>query len=151
MNLLERVKKMRGAEAALGLTFAGANDSVNTLPKGTVLLAYSNKTYFCWFRHYEETVFAVTEENQKWQIHPIAYNFREFLRLIIACGSAELCARSVLLTEKTFLTEQEALRRRINPGLKEIRDTLAIVPIEDPYRYTHTIGQIIDCSRIGRK
>lgn len=151
MNLLERVKKIRGAEAALGLTFAGFSDSAGNLPKGAVLLGYSDKTLFCRFRHYEETVFAVTETNHTWQIHPIAYNFREFLRLIIACGCAELCARSVHLSEDTFLKELDAQRHKTAPGLKVIRDALAVTPIEDPYRYTHMVGQIIDCSRIGRK
>lgn len=151
MNLLESVKKMRGAEAALGLTFADFDCTEESLPKGARLLAYSNKSYFCFFKHYEETVFAVTEVDQKWQILPIAYSFREFLRLIAACGCAELCARSVLLSEEIFLTEQDAQWRKYNPTLKALRDALELAPIEDPYQYTHMIGQIIDCSRIGRK
>lgn len=151
MNLLEKVKKMRGAEAALGLTFANHGKKGFVLPKGARLLAYSDNTYFCFFQHYEETVFAVTEDDTGWVIRPIAYNFPEFLRLIAACGCAELCARSLRLPEETFLTEQDAQWRRYPPALRILRETFDIIPIDDPYRYTHTVGQIIDCGRIGRK
>lgn len=142
---------MRGAEAALGLTFADHGKTDLVLPKGARLLAYSDSTYFCFFQHYEETVFAVTEVDIRWIIQPIAYSFPEFLRLIAACGCAELCARSVQLPEEIFLTEQDAQWRRYHPGLRTLRDALDIIPIDDPYRYTHTIGQIIDCGMIGRK
>lgn len=142
---------MRGAEAALGLTFAEYDPADYSLPKGSSLIGYSNKTYFCFFKHYEQTVFSVTEVGKKWQIFPIAYNFEDFLRLIAACGCAELCARSVWLSEDTFLIEQDTQWRKCNPALKNLREALELTPIENPYQYTHAIGQIIDCGRVGRK
>lgn len=141
---------MSGSEAALGLTFADRDPADHRLPKGAILIGYSSRMYFCFFRHYEQTVFAVTEAGQKWHICPIAYNFEDFLRLIAACGCAELCARSAWLSEETYLTEQDVQWRKCNPALKNLREALELTPIKNPYQYTHTIAQIIDCSRIDR-
>lgn len=150
-NLLEYVKRIRGAEAALGLTFATKDRMDARLPEGSRLLGYSHQTYFCFIEGYQETVFAVDDQPEgKWQAWPVAYSFAEFLRLILACGSAELSARIVKLSEEAYGRELDRQLRTPKPDLLKLQQILDLTPIPDPYGYARTVERLIDCEKIVR-
>lgn len=150
-NLLEYVKRIRGAEAALGLTFATKDRMDTPLPEGGRLLGYSHQTYFCFIEGYQETVFAIDDQpGGKWQAWPVAYSFAEFLRLIFACGSAELSARIAKLSEEAYGGEMDRQWRTPNPELLKLQQILDLTPIPDPYAYARTVGRLIDCGKIVR-
>ena len=152
MNLLERVKRIRGAEEALGLTLTTKDYTGAHLPEGSRLIGYSDNTYFCFVEGYLETVFAVDDQrDQEWRTWPVAYSFREFLRLILACGCAELSAQSARLSENEYGRQLELEWRRPHPDLIRLRDKLSLTPIQNPFVYTHMAAQIIDCSKIVRR
>ena len=152
MDLLERVKKIRGAEETLGITFSTKDDLNARLPIGAKLFGYTDSLYLCFVAGYQETVFAVDymadHELRAW---PVAYDFQEFLRLIFACGSTNLAAISGIITENEYERAFELEAQRSHIGLNKLCELLSLTPIQDPYTYTHTIGQVLDCSRIIRK
>lgn len=151
MNLLERVKSIQGAEEALGLTLTTKDRMGARLPEGSRLLGYSDQTYFCYIEGYLDTVFAVADQPEhEWSVWPVAYNFREFIRLILACGCAELSARSARLSENEYGRRMDLEWRRPHTDLIRLGDKLSLTPIQNPYGYTRMIGQLIDCRRINR-
>ena len=143
---------MRGAEDTLGLTFATKDQMGAHLPQGSKLLGYSHQTYFCFIEGYLETVFAVDDQpDHEWSVWPVAYSFREFLRLILACGSAELSAQCARLSENEYGRQLELEWRRSHHDLDGLGRRLSLTPIRDPFAYTHMAGQLIDCTRIVRR
>ena len=143
---------MRGSEDALGLTFTTKDQMGAHLPEGSKLLGYSHQTYFCFIEGYMETVFAVDDQPEhEWCVWPVAYSFREFLRLILACGSAELSAQSARLSENEYGRQLELEWRRPHHDLDGLGHRLSLTPIRDPFAYTHMAGQLIDCRRIARR
>lgn len=152
MNLLERVKRIRGAEEALGLTLTSNDHMGAHLPEGSRLLGYSDQTYFCYIEGYMETVFAVDDKAEhEWCVWPVAYSFREFIRLILACGCAELSAQSARLSENEYERQLDLQWRRPHPDLIRLQDELSLTPIQNPFAYTHMAGRIIDCSKLVRR
>ena len=152
MDLLERVKKIRGAEEALGITFTTKDNLNAQLPAGAKLFGYTDSLYLCFVAGYQETVFAVHDmPEHEWRAWPVAYDFQEFLRLIFACGSANLAAISGIITEDEYGREFELEAQKSHAGLNKLSELLSLMPIQNPYTYTHTIGQVLDCSRIIRK
>lgn len=138
MSMLDRVKNICGAETALGIRFCSPEAARSRLPQGSRIFGAAGENLFFFAEGYQETVFALDMDTG--DIHPLAYDFSEFLRLILACGSAE----SVAGTERKDSRELGTFQ----PGLRELQEVLNLTPIRNPGEYVRTIGQVIDCSRI---
>lgn len=152
MDLLERVKKICGAEEALGITFSTKDVQGARLPVGAKLIGYTDSIYLCFVAGYQETVFAVDDmPDHEWRAWPVSYDFREFLRLIFSCGSTNLAAMSGIITPIEYERAFELETQKSHTGLKRLCEILSLTPIQDPYAYTHTVGTVIDCSRVIHK
>lgn len=149
MNLLEKVKKIRGAESAIGMTFGGAAlDS--GLPVGSRLIGYTNSVYFCFVEGYLDTVFAVDPEHEPYAT-PLAYNFADFLRLLLACGSAQVAAAAAYDNQDAFRAVFSAEQRYPHTDLQTIATSLGLKALSNPYDYARNVRRVIDCSRIVRR
>lgn len=53
-----------------------------------MVIGWENSIHYCFIKGYRDMVFAVNPETcvDKY-VYPLAGNFKEFLRLILACGS----------------------------------------------------------------
>lgn len=150
MDFFEMLKKIQGAEAALGFSFTCSPQMNLYLPYGSKPIGQAGQILFCCIEEYQETVFAVdTDPVNARKAYPIAYDFREFIRLIIACGSAEMVARAGQLPKNEYevllRSEWENCNHR---DLKRLQAELELTPVQDPFEYVKTVGQVIDCSRI---
>ncbi len=140
MSMLDRVKNICGAETALGIRFCFPEAARSYLPQGSRIFGAAGESLFFFAEGYQETVFALDKDTG--DIHPLAYDFSEFLRLILACGSAESVAGT---DRKASAPGQSGIPQ---PGLRELQEVLNLTPIRNPGEYVRTIGQVIDCSRI---
>ena len=146
MDLLAQLKRLSGADAALGLRFARGNEYAPLLPDGARLLGYTDSVYFCFIEGYQNTVFAVMDKmGFGTYVYPLSYDFRDFLRLIRSCGSAEMVAKAGIRSREQFRKE---LPEQCSKALERLCDRFDIAPVEDPYAYVQTVGQVIDCSPI---
>ena len=134
--MLDRVKNICGADTALGIRFCSPEAARSRLPQGSRIFGAAGESLFFFAEGYQETVFALDKDTG--DIHPLAYDFSEFLRLILACGSAESVAG----------TDRKASADDPQTGLRELQEVLNLTPIRNPGEYVRTIGQVIDCSRI---
>lgn len=138
-DLIERVKRIRGADRVLGLRFCSRTAYADCLPEGARLFAETDNALLCFIEGYQQTVFAV--ELPSAFVRPLAYDFTEFLRLVFACGSADRAAAPL----------EEVPVKPLDfsgTGLKKLQIHLGLTPITKPAAYLYTIGQVLDCRRI---
>ena len=108
--------------------------------------------HFCTVKGLDDIIFAVNPTYEPGDyVHPVARNFEDFLRLILAFGSAELSAQSARLSENEYGRLLELEWRRPHHDLDGLGRRLFLTPIQNPFTYTHMAGQLIDCTRIVRR
>lgn len=146
MELLDQIQKIHDSEKLLGLRFYREAVYFPMLPANSRLIAYADPFYFCTLDGYQNTIFAVAAKSGYGSdICPLAYDFREFLRLILACGSAAIAAKAGFCSREVF-----SLIRSDSScaALKKLSMELSLSPVSDPYTYVQTVRQVIDCSGI---
>ena len=73
-------------------------------PKGAEVIGWENGIHYCFIRGYGEMVFAVNPEScAEENVYPLAVNFRDFLRLLLSCGTTTALEQIVWWTEAQFL------------------------------------------------
>lgn len=122
---------------------------VNAKPIG-----FEGSIMYCFVEGYEEMIFASNPESygDEGQVYPLARNFEDFLRLVVACGSANPVEQIVWMSRAQFenhLKEEQAARTERQKGiLEKIRTELGITPMEDPYAYVKEVQKDFDGSKI---
>ena len=107
--------------------------------------------HFCVSKNFGEIVFAVRPANLPGEyVHPVARNFEDFLRLILACHDTAAIEQCWFMDREVFNSFLEA-----NPptaeGLKcldEIRKKYKLTPMEDPLGYMHRLQEEFDYDSI---
>lgn len=122
-------------------------------PRGTRTIGFENCIQYCFIRGYGETVFAVNPESCADQyVYPLAKNFKDFLRLILACGSTTAIEQIILWTEEQFLqflksADNTPLPQQIKT-LEIISKELRLTPMEEPYAYVKDLQNSLDLSKL---
>lgn len=126
--------------APLGMEKRSDNAPYFCTPKGATILGWAgvDGIHFCFVRGFGETVFAVSPMNSAPNyVRPLARNFNEFIRLLLACGDtafleqawqwsqAQFCA---CVAENSLTGEQKSL-------LAEIEKKTGLKPMENPWQY----------------
>lgn len=122
-------------------------------PKGAEIIGWGSTEgiHYCTVSGWNETVFAVNPSNGAPDyVHPLAENFDDFLRLLLACGDANLLEQAWLWDEPTFLTICEQFQPSDEAALvlSELTDTLQLSPMEHPWQYMRHLQQSFDYSKI---
>lgn len=133
MELLNKLMNNAGTQTALGL-YPEKMETFGQLPKGCSVIGCTDTVQFCRIEGYLDTVFAVSA-NDDYAAVPLAYCLQDFIRLILSCGCAQAAAEGVVNYEGRKKMEKLALRLKL-PLMK------------DPVGYIHTVGQLIDHSKI---
>ena len=100
--------------------------------------------HFCVSKNFGEIVFAVSPMNTPGNfVHPVARNFEDFLRLILACHDTAAIEQCWFMDREVFDSFLEA-----NPPtaegqkcLDEIQKKYKLTPIEDPFGYMHKLQE----------
>ncbi|MEG0914019.1 MAG: hypothetical protein RSG53_10500 [Oscillospiraceae bacterium] len=83
-------------------------------------------------------------------VHPLANSFEDFLRLLLACGSADAL-------EQAWMWDKEQLSAYIKENspnadgqavLSEIASKLSLIPMENPWQYIKELQNAFDYSKI---
>ena len=73
----------------IGLEPGGDENNYFCAPRGANIIGWAgvDGIHFCFIRGFGETVFAVSPMNTPGNtVHPLARDFKDFLRLLLACG-----------------------------------------------------------------
>ena len=107
--------------------------------------------HFCITKGFEEIIFAVSPMNTPGNyVHPVARNFEDFLRLILACHDTAAIEQCWFMDREVFEGFLEA-----NPPtaegqkcLDKIQKKYKITPLEDPFQYMHKLQDEFDYDSI---
>lgn len=115
-------------------------------PLDATVIGWENSIHYCFIQGYRDMVFAVNPEPcvDKY-VYPLAMNFKDFLRLILACGSTTAVGPIIGWSKEQFeaflhsgdnvmLPEQKEVLNRIQTELK-------LTPKENPYEYVKAVQE----------
>ena len=120
-------------------------------PRNATVIGWENSIHYCFIRGYRDMVFAVNPEScvDKY-VYPLAMNFKEFLRLILACGSTTAVEQIIGWSKEQFENFLHSEDNTLLPEQKEVLDRiqaeLKLTPKENPYEYVKAVQeQYGDC------
>ena len=120
-------------------------------PVGAQVIGWENGIHYCFIPDYGEMVFAVNPEScVEEPVYPLAANFRDFLRLLLACGTTTAIEQIVWWTEgqfRAFLAAEPAPPERM-AVLKQIQQAFHLEPMEEPFSYVKALQTGFDRSKL---
>lgn len=121
-------------------------------PLDATVIGWENSIHYCFIKGYRDMVFAVNPEScVESYVYPLAANFKDFLRLILACGSTTAVEQIIGWSKEQFEEFLHSDDNKIFPEqaevLKIVTEELRIQPMEEPYEYVKAIQEQFD----GRK
>ena len=108
---------------------------------------------YCFLPEYGEMVFACNPESCADQnVYPLAANFEDFIRLILACGTANPVEQIVWMDKNTFeehtASEENISTDEQKAAVQQLQRELGLSPIENPFEYVKAIQKDFDDSKI---
>ena len=122
-------------------------------PLNAIVIGWENSIHYCFIKGYRDMVFAVNPETcvDKY-VYPLAANFKEFLRLILACGSTTAVEQIIGWSKKQFEEFLHSDNNKIFPEqakvLKIVAEELKLQPMEKPYEYVKAAQELFDDGKI---
>lgn len=135
--------------SCLGVERRDDNTPYFCTPKGASVFGWAGMDgiHFCFIRGFGDTVFAVSPENHAPDyVHPVAKDFADFLRLLLACKDAAAAEQAWMWSE----TEFEAFVKDVPPSeeqrevLSEIAEKTGLAPMERPWAYIRRLQEAFD-------
>ncbi len=139
--------------APLGIAASCEETLYFCTPKGARTIGWAgvDGIHFCFIRGFGEMVFAVSPMNPAPNyVHPLARDFSDFLRLLLACGDSAALEQAWqwdLPQFEAFLADNPPTPEQ-NMVLEQIREQTDLSPMEDPWHYLHQLQTSFDYSKI---
>lgn len=118
-------------------------------PKGAHVIGWAgvDGVHYCFVPGFGEMVFAVSPMNTPGDyVHPVARDFKDFLRLLLACGDAAPLDQAYAWDQghfDTFLQENPTTAAQ-EAVLEVIREALSLTPMEQPFAYLKALQEGFD-------
>ncbi len=153
MIAYQKFKELNIDHSAIGL---GQNISYTDYfctPIGAEIIAEAGVEgiHYCIIKGFEQMVFAVSPSALPGEnVHPIAKNFEDLLKLLLACGSMDAI-------EQTYMWDEELFNQYLmdnQPGSKQcaiidvIKETFHIAPMDNPFAYIKELQKSFDYSKL---
>ena len=107
--------------------------------------------HFCVSKNFGEIVFAVSPMNTPGNfVHPVARNFEDFLRLILACRDTAVIEQCWFMDQEYFTgyLDDISITPEAQKCLNEIQKKYKLMPMEDPFQYMHKLQEEFDYDSI---
>lgn len=122
-------------------------------PINATVIGWENNIHYCFIKGYRDMVFAVNPEpSVESYVYPLAMNFKEFLQLILACGSTTAVEQIIGWSKEKFefflISEDNAKYPEQEKVLEKIREVLKLKPKKNPYEYVKAVQEQFDDSKI---
>ena len=122
-------------------------------PVNAAVIGWENSIHYCFIKGYRDMVFAINPEScvDKY-VYPLAMNFKDFLRLILTCGSTTAVEQIIGWSKEQFesflVSEDNSKQPEQERVLTEIKKVLKLEPKENPYEYVKSVQELFDDSKI---
>ena len=155
-TLYEKFNKLKIDGSQIGFEKGETEGGYYCTPIGAKVIGWDNGIHYCYIEGLGETVFCVNPENYGDElVYPIANNFEDFLRLILATYSANTLMQIILWDKSQymdFINDPWEVENRENEEVKSviktISDKLNLTPMENPFEYVKAIQKDFDYSLI---
>lgn len=144
----------RGIDLApLGVERRTSNETYFCTPKGASMIGWAgvDGIHYCFIRGFGEMVFAVSPMNAAPDyVHPIARNFTDFLRLLLACADASALEQAWMWDKDTFedFLEKNPATAEQEKTCAKLSETMKLTAMEQPWVYIKTLQASFDYSKI---
>lgn len=143
------MKSVLALESELGLHLCADSIELPCLPIGSRVICSCEDYIFCFLEGYQYTVFGVRlKKSGTVEFCPLAYDFRDFIRLILSCGSAAVVAELGFRCLESSDSDYVEIGSKGTARLFALADRLGIAPLDNPHCYIMTVTRVIDFSRI---
>lgn len=152
MTAYKKFKELNIAFSRLGLEPGDTHSDYICTPKGAKVIGWAgvDGIHCCFVKGFDEMVFAVNPSNPAGEnVHPLAWNFEDFLRLILACG-LDAAEQAWMWNRGEF----DAFMETYPPGpeqqtaLDGLREGMGLSPMEDPYGYIKEVQSSFDYAQL---
>ena len=139
--------------APVGIQHHKDHTSYFCTPKGASILGWAgvDGIHFCFIRKFGTMVFSVNPmDSAPNYVHPLAKNFADFLRLLLACGHEAALEQAWMWDESQFETflRENPITEEQQQTLSEISEKLKLSPMEQPWAYIKALQSAFDYSKI---
>lgn len=122
-------------------------------PLNAHAIGFEGCIMYCFIEGYGEMVFAANPEScADTNVYPLADDFKDFMRLVLACGSANPVEQIIWMNKAQFEQHIEDERKIQTDKQKFLLDILAkkleLTPMENPFEYVKSIQSDFDDSKI---
>lgn len=158
MTLFERFCELRNNSevdfAAISLEDGSISDPPYfCYPVDAEPIGFEGCILYCFLPAYGDMVFAANPEScADSYVYPLANSFEDFMRLVLACGSANPAEQVVWMNEKQFETHLTEETERQTDGqkaiLKAIESEMLLEAMPNPFMYIKSLQQDFDASKI---
>ncbi len=107
--------------------------------------------HFCTTKGFGQIIFAVSPMNSPGSyVHPVARNFGDFLRLLLACHNTAAIEQCWFMDREVFdqFNSENPPSKAAIACLEAIQKKYKLTPMEDPFSYIHDLQSGFDYSAI---
>lgn len=120
-------------------------------PLGMNVIGWENGIHYGTIEGCGELIFAVNPDSAvDSHAYPLAQNFEDFLRLILACGTTTAIEQIVWMSRERFedFVKQDPRPRGNEDSLRRLQTELKLQPMEQPYDYVKALQESFDSSKL---
>ncbi|HHV08919.1 MAG TPA: hypothetical protein GXX75_01385 [Clostridiales bacterium] len=153
VTMYEKYLKLNIEGSHIGLEYGVGKNNYFCTPKGASVIGWAgvDGIHFCFVRGFGEMVFAVSPMNTPGNyVHPLAQNFKDFLRLLLACGHTAALEQAWRWDQAQFdgFLGENAPTAEQSVALDIIREKLSLTPMDRPFTYIKGLQAGFDYRRI---
>ena len=127
----------------LGVLNSPARARYFCTPRGASVIgaAGASGIHYCFVKDFDEMVFAVSPQNLPGEyVHVLARDFKDFLRLLLACGNPSAIEQAWHIDRKEF----DSLCTSADSEIRGTLASLGVTPMENPFDYIRNLQEELD-------
>lgn len=153
IDLFQQFRKLNIDTSLISLEWQDEIYPYFCYPLNAKAIGFEGSIMYCFIEGYGDMVFASNPETCiDINVYPLARSFKDFLRLIITCGSANPIEQIVWMSEEQFFQHLQQEQTLITEQQKGILQLLSqqfnLLPMEDPFGYVKGVQKNFDDSKI---
>ena len=152
-TLFEKYKSLCLNGNLISLDYGDMDIPYFCYPINAKVIGFEGCILYCFIPEYDDMVFASNPESgADAHVYPLAKNFSDFIRLILACGSVNPIEQIVWMDKKRF--EQHLKEEQTNKSKEQkavlmlLSEELELFPMENPFEYVKELQINFDGSKI---
>lgn len=153
MIAYQKFKELNIDHTAIGLDQNISYTDYFCTPIGAEIIAKSgiDGIHYCFIKGFEQMIFAISPSALPGKnVHPIARNFEDLLKLLLACGSMDAIEQTYMWDEELFnqyLLDNQPESKQC-AILDNIKASFHISPMNNPFAYIKELQNSFDYSKL---